>query len=86
MQGLRCAWLPSTPGTRAIGYVTHRVRLIEGFSVQGMWTGVCLDCQRVVGDDPSKEVVQLEAEEHERNPDPPKLEPWHPGKHPTPNR
>lgn len=64
----------------------HHVELIEGLAVDGLWSGICKGCGRIVGDDPSKEVVQREAEDHEREPDPPPVEPWDPTKHPTPNR
>lgn len=63
----------------------HHVELIEGLAVAGMWTGLC-SCGRLTGDNPFRQATQLEAEEHERDPDPPVPEPWHPGRHPTPNR
>lgn len=60
----------------------HHVELIKGFSVRGLWSGLC-SCGVVVGDGP-KPAVQLEAQQHEAEPDPPIPEAWHPGKHPTP--
>jgi hypothetical protein len=58
----------------------HHVELIEGFSVAGMWSGLC-SCGRILGDG-THEQVEQEVRAHQAEPEPPSPEPWTPSKHP----
>jgi hypothetical protein len=61
----------------------HHVEVIADLNLNGMWTGLCR-CGYMTGDG-SQEEADREAREHLANPEPSKLDPWHPGKHPTPD-
>jgi len=66
----------------------HDVELIEGYSVAGLWSGLC-SCGRQIGDGPREE-VERQAREHEEGIEQPWVIPrgehreWDPSKHPIP--
>jgi hypothetical protein len=65
--------------------VQHHCEIHPDLNVNGFSTAVCSACRFMTGDG-TEEEVSAEARAHEVDPEQPKLEPWDPTKHPTPNR
>jgi len=64
--------------------VEHHCEVIPDLNVKGMSTARCV-CGWMGGDSTPSD-AEREARDHEADPEQPKLDPWDPTKHPTPNR